>query len=145
VNNTGVNCTRFLALNNSVLAQDVRLDEPYRIVEQYVDVVAFIDYCVVNWGIGNIDWGNHNFYFGFNEARGNGLLYQPWDNDGSFEYANFGYPAYTGSWGYVDGQYFSTNFNSDADLPRYSSNIGREILGQLIWRLCMGSMFHVKD
>lgn len=123
-----------LTLNTTILDMDVTQPGPYALVEQYLNVTLFLDYYVLNWAIANIDWGYHNFYLGYNEKRGEGLAYVPWDSDGSFEYKNWQYPAYTGTWGYINDQYWSTSYNTDADMPRYYYVTGREIVGQLMWR-----------
>jgi hypothetical protein len=47
--------------------------------DQYLDIVPFIDYCLLNlWG-GNEDWGYKNFYTGRNRTDGSRFQFFSWD------------------------------------------------------------------
>ncbi len=60
--------------------QNVAQESEYRAVEEMLDVDDFIHYMLVNYFVGNTDWGHQNWYASMNEASGDGKWrYHSWD------------------------------------------------------------------
>lgn len=74
------NSERFAALHR--LAAQGRLDDPerYQLIQTYLDVPHFIDYLILNWYAGNLDWGFNNWYAGVHQDSGP-IKYFVWDGE----------------------------------------------------------------
>ena len=71
---------RFARLHK--LVSEGRLDGPerYEIINSYLDIPQFIDYLILNWYSGNLDWGFNNWYATTNERVGP-IKYYVWDGE----------------------------------------------------------------
>jgi hypothetical protein len=71
---------RFARLHQ--LVSEGRLAEPerYEIISAYLDIPQFIDYLILNWYSGNLDWGFNNWYATTNQRAGP-IKYYVWDGE----------------------------------------------------------------
>lgn len=71
---------RFNALHQ--LVRQARLEDPdkYAAIQTYLDVPHFIDYLILNWYSGNLDWGFNNWFAGVPNPSGP-IRYFVWDGE----------------------------------------------------------------
>ncbi|MBN1673758.1 MAG: CotH kinase family protein, partial [Kiritimatiellae bacterium] len=72
----------------------------YNTVKQYLDIEHFCDYIIANWYAGRGDWPRNNYYVVNRNNPAQGLLYQHWDADVSWQEqggAHVPAPFYTSS------------------------------------------------
>jgi len=71
---------RFKALHQ--LAQAGHLEDPekYATIQSYLDIPHFIDYLIVNWYSGNLDWGFNNWFASVQNSAGQ-VRYFVWDGE----------------------------------------------------------------
>jgi hypothetical protein len=71
---------RFKTLHK--LADDGQLEDPekYAAIASYLDIPHFIDYLILNWYAGNLDWGFNNWYAGVQNTSGP-VRYFVWDGE----------------------------------------------------------------
>ena len=58
---------------------DIAAETTYETLKQYLDVVPFMDYILLNLWAGNTDWAHQNWYAGRNRKDGPGFRYYSWD------------------------------------------------------------------
>ena len=71
---------RFKTLHDLADKGDLDNPEAYAALQEYLDVPHFIDYLIVNWYSGNLDWGFNNWYAGVGSASGP-VRYFVWDGE----------------------------------------------------------------
>jgi hypothetical protein len=71
---------RFRALHQ--LAGEGHLEDPekYAAIQEYLDIPHFIDYLVLNWNSGNLDWGFNNWFAAVQNPAGQ-VRYFVWDGE----------------------------------------------------------------
>jgi len=71
---------RFKTLHR--LAAEGGLEDPekYAAINQYLDIPHFIDYLILNWYTGNLDWGFNNWYAAVQNPSGQ-VRYFVWDGE----------------------------------------------------------------
>ncbi len=71
---------RFKTLHK--LAGDGQLEDPekYATIKSYLDIPHFIDYLILNWYVGNLDWAFNNWYAGVRNTSGP-VRYFVWDGE----------------------------------------------------------------
>lgn len=71
---------RFKTLHQ--LARQGRLEDPerYAAIQKYLDVSHFIDYLILNWYTGNVDWGFNNWFASVQNPAGQ-VRYFVWDGE----------------------------------------------------------------
>jgi hypothetical protein len=71
---------RFKALHK--LASESQLEDPanYAAIKTYLDIPHFIDYLILNWYSGNLDWGFNNWFAGVQNPAGQ-VRYFVWDGE----------------------------------------------------------------
>ncbi|MEW5958344.1 MAG: lamin tail domain-containing protein [Chloroflexota bacterium] len=71
---------RFKALHQ--LAREGHLDKPekYQAIQTYLDIPHFIDYLILNWYSGNLDWGFNNWFATVQNPAGQ-VRYFVWDGE----------------------------------------------------------------
>jgi hypothetical protein len=71
---------RFKTLHR--LAGEGQLEDPekYAAIETYLDIPQFIDYLILNWYAGNLDWAFNNWYAGVRRSSGQ-VRYFVWDGE----------------------------------------------------------------
>jgi hypothetical protein len=72
-------------LQNLVNSPNVATAAGYAQVRQYLDVDNLIDYLLVNFYGGNIDWDDHNWYAARQRAPGAGYKFFSWDAERTLE------------------------------------------------------------
>jgi hypothetical protein len=89
---------RFKTLHR--LASEGQLEDPrkYAAIATYLDIPHFVDYLILNWYAGNLDWAFNNWYAGVQRSSGQ-VRYFSWDGertwyDGAEIY--MGMPEYEG-------------------------------------------------
>jgi hypothetical protein len=89
---------RFKTLHR--LAAEGQLDDPrkYAVIATYLDIPQFVDFLILNWYAGNLDWAFNNWYAGVRRSSGS-VRYFVWDGertwyDGAEIY--LGMPEYEG-------------------------------------------------
>jgi hypothetical protein len=71
---------RFKALHDLASEGDLEAPEKYAAVKTYLDIPHFIDYLILNWYSGNLDWGFNNWYVGVQNPAGQ-IRYFAWDGE----------------------------------------------------------------
>lgn len=68
------------------LARNGGLEDPakYELIKTYLDTTEFIDYVILNWYAGNIDWTNNNWYVGVQGPTGQ-VKYFAWDAENTWD------------------------------------------------------------
>jgi hypothetical protein len=71
---------RFKTLHR--LAREGQLEDPekYAVVKTYLDIPQFVDYLILNWHAGNLDWAFNNWYAGVRSSSGQ-VRYFVWDGE----------------------------------------------------------------
>ncbi len=71
---------RFKALHQ--LAREGHLEDPqkYAAIQSYLDIPHFIDYLILNWYSGNLDWGFNNWFAAVQNPAGQ-VRYFVWDGE----------------------------------------------------------------
>jgi hypothetical protein len=71
---------RFRALHQ--LAREGHLEDPekYAAIQTYLDIPHFIDYLILNWYSGNLDWGFNNWFAAVQNPTGQ-VRYFVWDGE----------------------------------------------------------------
>ncbi|GIK40826.1 MAG: hypothetical protein BroJett011_46590 [Chloroflexota bacterium] len=71
---------RFQTLNQ--LAREGHLEDPekYALIQTYLDIPHFIDYLILNWYSGNLDWGFNNWVAAVQKPSGQ-VRYFVWDGE----------------------------------------------------------------
>jgi hypothetical protein len=68
----------------------------YQLMQQYLDVTAYIDYLLLQFYVANQDWGqNKNWYTLRRRAPGEGFKYVPWDSENILNATNYNRVAST--------------------------------------------------
>ncbi len=71
---------RYHALHEMARAGQLDDPEKYAAIQSYLDIPHFIDYMILNWYSGNIDWGVNNWYAGVQNPGGQ-IRYYVWDGE----------------------------------------------------------------
>ncbi|MCB0213514.1 MAG: CotH kinase family protein, partial [Anaerolineae bacterium] len=71
---------RFKTLHELADKGNLAAPENYASLQAYLDVPHFIDYLIVNWYSGNLDWGFNNWYAGVGSDSGP-VRYFVWDGE----------------------------------------------------------------
>ena len=71
---------RFKALHKLAAAGQLADPENYEVIQAYLDVPHFIDYLILNWYSGNLDWGFNNWYASAPNSAGQ-IRYFVWDGE----------------------------------------------------------------
>ncbi len=71
---------QFKALHQLAAEQSLAEPEHYQTAQTYLDITHFIDYMILNWYVGNLDWAFNNWYAGVGEL-GEPLKYFVWDGE----------------------------------------------------------------
>lgn len=71
---------RFKTLYQLAQAGHLERPEQYATMESYLDIPQFIDYLILNWYVGNLDWGFNNWYAGVRPSSGP-VRYFAWDGE----------------------------------------------------------------
>ncbi|MCA9439003.1 MAG: CotH kinase family protein, partial [Candidatus Omnitrophica bacterium] len=58
---------------------DLSSPAQYEELKQFLEIVPFIDYMILNFWAGNDDWAHKNWYAGRNRIDGSGFRYFSWD------------------------------------------------------------------
>ncbi|MBN2476259.1 MAG: lamin tail domain-containing protein [Pirellulales bacterium] len=71
---------------HSIAAAGLSSNAQYQVIQQYLDVPAFIDYMLTNFFIGNTDWAHQNWYATRNRVDPDGRWrFHSWDAEHSME------------------------------------------------------------
>jgi hypothetical protein len=64
------------------LAGNGQLEDPeqYAAIQEYLDIPHFVDYLILNWYAGNLDWAFNNWYAGVRRSSGQ-VRYFVWDGE----------------------------------------------------------------
>ncbi|HEX9925235.1 MAG TPA: chitobiase/beta-hexosaminidase C-terminal domain-containing protein [Anaerolineae bacterium] len=71
---------RFKTLHHLAAQGQLYDPEKYEAISSYLDVPGFIDYLILNWYSGNLDWGFNNWYAGMHQSDGP-VRYFVWDGE----------------------------------------------------------------
>lgn len=71
---------RFKALHKLAAAGQLENPQQYALAAAYLDIPHFIDYLILNWYAGNLDWGFNNWYAGVPRQSGP-IRYFVWDGE----------------------------------------------------------------
>lgn len=71
---------RFTTLHQLAKAGGLADPEKYAAIQAYLDIPHFIDYVILNWYSGNLDWGFNNWYAGVEQSQGQ-VRYFVWDGE----------------------------------------------------------------
>jgi hypothetical protein len=71
---------RFDTLHQLARQDDLAEPEKYAAIQAYLDVTQFIDYLILNFYSGNIDWAHNNWYAGVRNPDGQ-VNYFVWDGE----------------------------------------------------------------
>jgi len=71
---------RFKTLHQLVAEGQLADPKKYAAIQAYLDIPHFIDYLIVNWYAGNLDWGFNNWYAGVQGSSGQ-VKYFVWDGE----------------------------------------------------------------
>ena len=76
----GNSSDRFKTLHR--LAGEGHLEDPekYAAIQTYLDIPHFVDYLILNWYAGNLDWAFNNWYAGVQRSSGQ-VRYFAWDGE----------------------------------------------------------------
>jgi hypothetical protein len=66
---------------NAILAGDIATDEAYAATQQYLDVVGFADYMILNLYAGNRDWPHNNWYASRPRTADGKFQFYVWDGE----------------------------------------------------------------
>jgi hypothetical protein len=77
---TGHSSARFAALHQLAQQGGLANPETYATMQSYLDIPHFIDYLILNWYTGNLDWGFNNWYAGVGQEQGP-VKYFVWDGE----------------------------------------------------------------
>lgn len=77
LNNTS---DRFKRLHQLAAGGNLADPEKYAAIQSYLDVPHFIDYLILNWYSGNLDWGFNNWYAAAPKSTGQ-IRYFVWDGE----------------------------------------------------------------
>jgi hypothetical protein len=71
---------RFKTLHSLAAEGQLQDPEKYAAIQEYLDVHQFIDYLILNWYAGNLDWAFNNWYAGVQTSAGP-VRYFAWDGE----------------------------------------------------------------
>ena len=71
---------RFKTLHRLVGEGQLEDPEKYAAIEKYLDIPQFVDYLILNWYAGNLDWAFNNWYAGVRRSSGQ-VRYFVWDGE----------------------------------------------------------------
>jgi hypothetical protein len=71
---------RFRALHQLAAEGHLEDSEKYAVIQSYLDIPHFIDYLIVNWYSGNLDWAFNNWYAGTRRTS-EPVRYFVWDGE----------------------------------------------------------------
>ena len=73
---------------HSIATAGVTTPEQYAQIQQYLDIDNLIDYMLVNFYGGNLDWDDHNWYAMRKREEGAGYMFFSWDAERMLEEIN---------------------------------------------------------
>ncbi|MCK6626334.1 MAG: lamin tail domain-containing protein [Anaerolineae bacterium] len=71
---------RFKALHQLAQEGDLQDPEKYAAIQTYLDIPHFMDYLILNWYSGNLDWGFNNWFAAVQNPAGQ-VRYFVWDGE----------------------------------------------------------------
>ncbi|MDA9773952.1 chitobiase/beta-hexosaminidase C-terminal domain-containing protein [Saprospiraceae bacterium] len=86
--NQGGDNTRYNYMMNTILDNDLSLNENYTELKEYLDVSKFSDYVILSWMTGVQDWPGNNWWGGNSNNPAGPFMYFGWDNEWSWDVSN---------------------------------------------------------
>jgi hypothetical protein len=81
----GGDATRFNYLTTTLASKNMGIQSNYEEVKQYLDVEKFIDYLMITWMTGMVDWPANNYYGGNRNVPPGPFNYYAWDGEWSWD------------------------------------------------------------
>ncbi len=81
----GGDATRFTYLTTTLASKNMGIQANYEEAKQYLDVEKFIDYLMITWMSGMVDWPANNYYGGNRNVPPEPFNYYAWDGEWSWD------------------------------------------------------------
>ena len=88
LNHNGVksgDATRFNYLTSTLVAKDMEIQANYDEIKEYLDLEKFIDYLMISWMSGMVDWPANNYYGGNRNVPAEPFNYYAWDGEWAWD------------------------------------------------------------